>query len=215
METTATLTRDTTITVTQQVLASMNSLLAFADNPKDTATPVLTGLRVTRSGDDQILVIATNRYVAVKATYSVMEFSSWSDAEFWIDPAMLKQAALMSKTANMAAVSFGYDTDGEDSFVGINDTRFTYRQFTAQFPPVERLFDDKGEPNGTPTVRLNVKWLALLSKVVVPEIRPSKDVPWTFSFFSEDGRKPMPVLATMTGSDYSINVLIQPNIVVR
>jgi len=209
-------TKTTRVTITPQTLASINSLIVFAEPSRNSITPVITGLRATRTGETQLTVVSTNRYVAAKATYDNVEFSNWdNDSQFWIDPVVLKQAATVSKTNLLSMVHFGYDSDSEDSFISVGETRFTYRQLTNSYPAVDRLFDDVGEPNGTNTTSLKIQWLVALSKVVTPETRPDKDRPWLFSFFHGDSGKPLPVLATMSGDDYAIDVLIQPNLIVR
>jgi hypothetical protein len=212
-----TITTTTNVMVPPQVMASIHSLIAFAESPRGSITPVITGLRATRTGETQLTVVSTNRYVAAMATYDNVEFSNWdNDPQFWIDPVVIKQAATVSKANGLAMVSFGYDDNTEDSFIAVGDTRFTYRQCPNSYPAVDRLFDGFSEPNGATTVSLKIQWFVALSKVVMPETRPDKDRPWLFSLFhDEDGGKPRPVLATMSGDDYAISVLIQPNLIVR
>jgi hypothetical protein len=206
----------TSATMPPQVLASIQSLIVFAEPHRNAMTPVITGLRATRTGETQLTVVVTNRYVATRATYDNVEFTNWgNDPQFWLDPVVLKQAATVSKANGLAMVSFGYDNNTEDSFISVGDTRFTYRQCPNAYPPVDRLFNDLGEPNGAPVLHLKIQWLAAVAKVVVPESRPDKDRPWSFNFFHGDDGKPRPVLATMSGDNYAIGVLIQPNLIVR
>jgi len=127
----------------------------------------------------------------------------------------LKQAATVSKANGLSMVSFGYDNDNEDSFISVGDTRFTYRQLTTGYPPVDRLFNDMAARNGATDIQLKLQWLVALSKVVVPETKPDKDRPWLFQFATGESRKPEPVLASVNGQEYTINVLIQPNLIVR
>jgi len=217
---TMTIDRDTITTTSAmmppQVLASINSLIVFAEPHRNSITPVITGLRATRTGETQLTVVATNRYVATKATYDNVEFSNWdNDPQFWLDPVVLKQAATVSKANGLSMVSFGYDNDNEDSFISVGDTRFTYQQLTTGYPPVDRLFNDMAARNGATDIQLKLQWLVALSKVVVPETKPDKDRPWLFQFATGESRKPEPVLASVNGQEYTISVLIQPNLIVR
>ena len=145
----------TSVTMPPHVLASIYSLLAFAEPHRNSVTPVITGLRATRTGETELTVVSTNRYVAAVATYTNVTFTNWdNDPQLWIDPVVLKQAATVSKANGLSMVSFGYDDNTEDSFVSVGDTRFTYRQLPYSYPPVDRLFNDFTEPNGTNTLSL-------------------------------------------------------------
>lgn len=215
---TATIT-SSTVEMGSKVLASINSLLVFAE-PKSGATPTIQGVKLMRSGD-QLIALATNRYVLVKATYDNVTFGDWApDTSVWLDPDTLKQAAAASKANPMIVVTIGGTPS--TTYIAIGGwegaTRFTHAQTNMSlknYPPVERLIPTN-EPNGAATLSLNPKWLAALSKIVVPEDRPVRDTPWLFSFYSEDGHKPMPMLAEMWQDNaYRIQVLIQPNLIKR
>jgi hypothetical protein len=208
-----------TVTMQPTVLASINSLAVYAGD-KTEAAPILQNIHVTRTGDTQLTAVATNRYVAVKAVYDNVEFTTWGhDGSMLIPIDILKQAAAVSKAnRGLAMVTLathertGYSHN--NAYVAVGDTQFPYDQRTGSYPPVAKLFPET-EPNGAPTLRINPKWLTALSKIVVPEVRPSKDAPWQLSFWSEDSAKFKPMQAAMTGSDYDIRVLIQPNVIVR
>lgn len=205
-----------TVEIGSKVLASINSLLVFAE-PKSGASPVIQGVRLTREGD-QLIAAATNRFVLVKATYDNVTFGDWApDTSVWLDPDTLKQAAAASKANPMIVVTIGQTPD--TTYIAIGGwegaTRFTHVTSRFSYPPVERLIPTN-EPNGAATLSLNPKWLAALSKIVVPEDRPVRDTPWLFSFYSEDGHKPMPAMAEMWQDNaYRIQVLIQPNLIKR
>ena len=205
-----------TVEMGSKVLASINSLLVFAE-AKSGATPVLQGIKLMRSGD-QLIALATNRYVLVKATYDNVTFGDWApDTSVLIDPDTLKQATAASKANPMIVVTIGHTPD--TTYIAIGGwegaTRFTHLTNRFSYPAVEKLFTDK-EPNGAATLSVNPKWLAMLSKIVVPEDRPDKDRPWLLSFFTEEGNKPQPMLAEMWRDDaYRIQVLIQPNLIKR
>jgi hypothetical protein len=212
-----------TVEMGSKVLASINSLLVFAE-PKSGATPIIQGVKLMRSGD-QLIALATNRYVLVKATYDNVTFGDWEDdAAIWLDHDTLKQATVTAKANPMIVVTIGSTPKTplslETTYIAIGGwegaTRFTHTESRAKhYPLVEKLFTDK-EPNGAATLSVNPKWLAMLSKIVVPEDRPDKDRPWLLSFFTEEGNKPQPMLAEMwQDTQYRIQVMIQPNLIKR
>lgn len=212
-----------TVEIEPKVLASINSLLVFAE-PKSGVTPVIQGVKLMRSGD-QLIALATNRYVLAKATYNKVTFGEWEDdATIWIGHDTLKQAAAASKSNPLIMVTIGNTPKTplslETTYIAIGSwesaTRFTHNESRAQqYPAIEKLIPES-EPNGAATLSVNPKWLAMLSKIVVPEHRPIREEPWLLSFWSEDGRKPMPMLAEMWRDDaYRIQVMIQPNLIKR
>ena len=214
METTAIKT-DQTVFIAKEVLASMNSLSIFADHPRNNA-PIITGLNITRGGDDTLTVSATNRYVLVVANYSTTAFENWGEEDqLWVDVATLKQAASIAKTMYMPVISIGYDTETLSGVINVSGNKLSYSPVSGEYPPVTELIPTN-DPNGTPTLRIKAQWLAMLSKVVTPTVKQDKEMPWDLSFFSEtDSRKPMPMLAALSGNVWDINVLIQPNMMVR
>jgi DNA polymerase III sliding clamp (beta) subunit (PCNA family) len=207
------------VTMQPPVIASINSLAVYAAG-KTEAAPILQNIHVTRGGDSHLIATATNRYVAVQAVYDNVEFTDWdNDTSMLIPTDILKQAAAVSKAnRGLAMVTLvthertGYSHN--NAYVAVGDTQFPYDQATGSYPAVAKLFPDT-EPNGAATLGINPKWLVALSKIVVPEVRPAKDVPWQLEFWSEDGAKPKPMQATMIGNGYDIRVLIQPNLIVR
>ena len=91
------------ITINRHVMTTINSLAVFCE-PKNGDANVIKGLRATRIENDRLMVVATNRYVAVKAIFDNVEFSdwvNWSDTEttqMWIDAETLKSATVFAKT---------------------------------------------------------------------------------------------------------------------
>lgn len=207
------------VTMQPPVLASINSLTVYAATKTEVA-PILQNVHVTRSGDSHLIVTATNRYVAVQAVYDNVEFADWSEDYSMLIPAdILKQAATVSKAnRGLAMVTFAaHEREGyshNNAYVAVGDTQFPYDQATGSYPAVGKLFP-AAQPNGATTLGINPKWLAALSKIVVPEVRPAKDIPWKLEFWSEDGAKPQPMQASIIGSGYDIRVLIQPNLIQR
>jgi DNA polymerase III sliding clamp (beta) subunit (PCNA family) len=202
------------ITIDRHVLTTINSMAAFCE-PKNGVTDIIKGLRATRIENDRLMVVATNRYVAAKAIFDNVEFSNWEDAQMWIDAETLKSATVFAKTQHDAQMTIGYDTDTEDSFISVGDTRFTYRQNTGNYPAIEKLFGETSDV-GVPMIRVNPKWFAMLTKVIEPAARPDKDMPWSLSFaVSDNPNKPGPIHANISGVGYDISVLIQPNHAIR
>jgi DNA polymerase III sliding clamp (beta) subunit (PCNA family) len=202
------------ITIDRHVMATINSLAVFCE-PKNGVTDIIKGLRATRIENDRLMVVATNRYVAAKAIFDNVEFSNWEDAQMWIDAETLKSATVFAKTQHDAQMTIGYDTDTEDSFISVGDTRFTYRQNTGNYPAIEKLFGETSDV-GVPMIRVNPKWFTMLTKVIEPAARPDKDMPWSLSFaVSDNPNKPGPIHANISGNGYEISVLIQPNHAIR
>lgn len=203
------------VTIDAATIASINSLLVFAE-PKSGISPVIQGMNVFSSGENQLTVVVTNRYVAVKATYDNVTFDTWElNGAVWLDPITLKQAATLSKATSSAPVTIGEDIARGVTYIAIGETTLKHVSSRSNYPAVEKLFPDT-EPNGAPTLAINPKWLALLSKVVVPEFRPDKDRPWKLSFWSDDSAKPSPMLAAAgVEGKYQISVMIQPNLIQR
>jgi hypothetical protein len=208
------------ITIDRHVMATINSLAVFCE-PKNGDANAIKGLRATRIENDRLMVVATNRYVAAKAIFDNVEFSdwvNWSDTEttqMWIDAETLKSATVFAKTQPDVWVSIGYDTDSEDSFISVGNSKFTYRQNTGTYPPIEKLFGETSDV-GVPMIRVNPKWFAMLTKVIEPAARPDKDMPWSLSFaVSDNPNKPGPIHANISGVGYDISVLIQPNHAIR
>jgi hypothetical protein len=212
-----------TVELESKVLVSINSLLVFAE-PKSGDSPIIQGVKLMRSGN-QLIALATNRYVLVKAAYDNVTFSNWEDdTSVWLDHDTLKQATAASKYNPLIMVTIGNTPKTplslETTYIAIGSwegaTRFTHTETTAsRYPAIEKLIPES-EPNGAATLSVNPKWLAMLSKIVVPEYRPAKDTPWLLSFWSKDGHKFMPMLAEMWQDNaYRIQVLIQPNLIKR
>jgi hypothetical protein len=212
-----------TVEMESKVLASINSLLIFAE-PKSGISPIIQGVKLMRD-DDQLVALATNRYVLVKAAYDNVTFGDWEpDTSIWLDHDTLKQAAAAAKANPLIMVTIGSTPKTtlslETTYISIGGwegaTRFTHTETTvSRYPAIEKLIPEN-EPNGAATLSVNPKWLAMLSKVVVPETRPDKDCPWLLSFFHGDSGKPMPMMAEMwQDNQYRIQVLIQPNLLKR
>lgn len=211
------------LTMRAQELLSINSLTVFAENPRE-VSPIIQGLHFSRTGVDgaDLTVVATNRYVCalleLQGAAADLNSSGWLEGEtLWVDQPALKQAAAMVKASKAVWATIGYDGERETAFVEVGETVFYSERSFGSYPPVIKLFPTEA-PNGVETVALNVKWFVLIAKVVFPEMdRMLKERPWRFEFsHSDDNRnKPLPVLATITEGQWTIKVLIQPNLMLR
>ena len=202
--------------ISAEILASIYSLTNFADHPRN-GTPILCGVQLVRDGHSVLRAYATNRYVLARGTYDTdVNFDNWELNEtLWIDVATLKQAVAIAKTYNTPEIAIGYDTNNT-VFVDVAGNKLFNVAGQPSYPPVHRMFNDGETPNGADVIRLNPKWLSLLTKVVTPTKRQEKDRPWMFSFFhNTENKKPNPVVAMIHDTGYEIRVLIQPNLVVR
>jgi len=86
---------------------------------------------------------------------------------------------------------------------------------TSVFPPVAKIFPTN-TPNGATELMLNVEFLSRLGKIIPPVVRPGREKLWEFSFsHNTDNTKPLPVLAVSAGDDYTMQALIQPNLMKR
>lgn len=217
MTDTMTDTKTLQVFIGSEILASINSLAQFADTRNGGNTSPITGLLLVRD-NDTLVVYATNRFVATRATYSHnVRFEDWDDAAtVWIDQPTLKQAVAIAKNYSLPIVSIGYDSENR-AFVNVQDNKLFNVAGQPNYPAVQNLFNDN-TPNGVDRVSLNPKWLTMLAKVLTPTMKQDKNMPWEFSLFhSEENNKPMPVVARLYDMDrnWEIRVLIQPNLVVR
>jgi hypothetical protein len=204
------------VSVSSEILASIYSLTNFADQPKN-GVPILCGVQLVRSSGGRLQVYATNRYVLARGTYdSNVNYGGWGIGQtLWIDIATLKQAVAIAKNYNTPTITIGYDIDNT-AYIDVAGNKLFNVAGQPSYPNVAAMFDDDATPNGSDVIRINPRWLALLSKVVTPTARQSKDLPWQLSFFHDtDSKKPKPVLAVIEDTTWNISVLIQPNLIVR
>lgn len=202
--------------ISSEVLASIYSLTNFADKPQNN-TPILCGVQLVRTSGGRLVVYATNRYVLARGTYDKnVEFGEWGIGQtLWIDSATLKQAMAIAKNYKTPMIVIGYDNENR-AFIDVMRNKLFNVLGQPSYPNVAAMFDDDATPNGADVIRINPKWLALLSKVITPTTRQNKDMPWMLSFFHDtESKKPKPMLATLEETNWNISVLIQPNLLVR
>jgi hypothetical protein len=202
--------------VSTEILASIYSLTNFADIPRN-GTPILCGVQLIRTSGGRLVAYATNRYVLARGTYdSGVGYNGWGIGQtLWIDVATLKQAVAIAKNYKTPIITIGYNNDNE-AFIDVEGNKLFNVLGQPSYPNVEAMFDDDAMPNGADVIRINPKWLALLSKVITPTTRQNKDLPWVLSFFHDtESKKPKPMRATLEETNWNISVLIQPNLLVR
>ena len=205
------------VVINVETLVSINSIMNFGDTSANPTAQALGGVSLVRDGESVLRVYATNRYVLARATYfNSVNFDSWDVGEkLWLDHKTLKQAVAIAKNHKQAVITIGYDTDRR-VFVDVDGNKLFNVLGQPSYPNVAALFDDDTTPNGADVIRINPRWLALLSKVITPTTRQNKDLPWMLSFFHDsESKKPKPMLATLEDTDWNISVLIQPNLIVR
>jgi len=205
------------VVINVETLVSINSIMNFGDTSANPTASALAGVSLVRDGESVLRVYATNRYVLARATYfNSVNFDSWDVGEkLWLDHKTLKQAVAIAKNHKQAVITIGYDTDRR-VFVDVDGNKLFNVLGQPSYPNVAALFDDDTTPNGADVIRINPRWLALLSKVITPTTRQNKDLPWMLSFFHDtESKKPKPMLATLEDTDWNISVLIQPNLIVR
>ena len=205
------------VVINVETLVSINSIMNFGDTSANPTATALAGVSLVRDGESVLRVYATNRYVLARATYfNSVNFDSWDVGEkLWLDHKTLKQAVAIAKNHKQAVITIGYDTDRR-VFVDVDGNKLFNVLGQPSYPNVAALFDDDTTPNGADVIRINPRWLALLSKVITPTTRQNKDLPWMLSFFHDtESKKPKPMLATLEDTDWNISVLIQPNLIVR
>lgn len=202
--------------ISSEILASINSLTNFADKPQNN-TPILCGVQLVRTSGGRLVAYATNRYVLARGTYDEnVEYGGWGIGQtLWIDSATLKQAMAIAKNYKTPIIAIGYDNENR-AFIDVVGNKLFNVLGQPSYPNVAAMFDDDATPNGADVIRINPKWLALLSKVITPTTRQNKDMPWMLSFFHDtESKKPKPMLATLEETNWNISVLIQPNLLVR
>ncbi len=205
------------VVINVETLVSINSIMNFGDTSANPTAQALAGVSLVRDGESMLRVYATNRYVLARATYfNSVNFDSWDIGDtLWLDHKTLKQAVAIAKNHKHAVITIGYDTDRR-VFIDVDGNKLFNVAGQPSYPAVHKLFNDDETPNGADVIRINPRWLALLSKVITPTTRQNKDLPWMLSFFHDtESKKPKPMLATLEDTDYDIRVLIQPNLIVR
>jgi hypothetical protein len=161
--------------------------------PKDVA-PSLQQVKVVFD-TDSITVVATDRYVAAKATYAYD--GDGTTGTIYLDPAAVKFIAGLK--IKIGIIAF----DLMDGKLKITDFTNTYNgsMFTGQYPAVESMIDNYAAGSITQAT-LKIDLLAKLGKVVNPS-GDKADV-WQFTA-GVDEYKPL------MASQGAAKVIIQPN----
>jgi hypothetical protein len=157
-------------------------------------TPSLQQVKVVFD-TDSITVVATDRYVAAKATYAYD--GDGTTGTIYLDPAAAK--FITGLKIKIGFIAF----DLMDGKLKITDFTNTYNgsMFTGQYPAVESMIDNYAAGSITQAT-LKIDLLAKLGKVVNPS-GDKADV-WQFTA-GVDEYKPL------MASQGAVKVLIQPN----
>jgi len=199
------------VTMSKEILISAHSV--SVGTSKDDVTPIIQALCFTREGDN-LRVLATDRYVIMSGTYEGVEFDDWEDGvNVLVDHKRLKSVVDYVKGIKWLSVPVTLE-DGVMSVESMTTT-VAANTGTSVFPSVAKLFPTD-TPNGATELRLNVEFLSKLGKIIPPVVRPGREKLWEFSFsHNTDNTKPLPVLAVSAGDDYTMQALIQPNLMKR
>jgi hypothetical protein len=199
------------VTMSKEILISAHSV--SVGTSKDNVTPIIQALCFTREGDN-LRVLATDRYVIMSGTYRDVQFDDWEDGvNVLVDHKRLKSVVDYVKGIKWLSVPVTLE-DGVMSVESMTTT-VAADTGTSTFPPVAKLFPTD-TPNGATELRLNVEFLTRLGKIIPPVVRPGREKLWEFSFsHNTDNTKPLPVLAVSAGDDYTMQALIQPNLMKR
>jgi hypothetical protein len=157
-------------------------------------TPSLQQVKVVFD-TDSITVVATDRYVAAKATYAYD--GDGTTGTIYLDPAAVK--FITGLKIKIGFIAF----DLMDGKLKITDFTNTYNgsMFTGQYPAIESMIDNYAAGSITQAT-LKIDLLAKLGKVVNPS-GDKADV-WQFTA-GVDEYKPL------MASQGAVKVLIQPN----
>ena len=199
------------VTMSKEILISAHSVSAGAS--KDDVTPIIQALCFTREGDN-LRVLATDRYVIMSGTYEDVQFDDWEEgANVLVDHKRMKSVVDYAKGIKWLSAPVTL----EDGVMSVESMTTTVAADTGSmtFPPVAKIFPTN-TPNGATELRLNVEFLTRLGKIIPPVVKPGREKLWEFSFsHNTDNDKPLPVLAVSAGSDYTMQALIQPNLIKR
>lgn len=203
------------VIVSNQVLASVHSLSVAAS--KEDIAPIITQLAITREGD-ALRAMATDRFMILAGRYDDAQFQDWEEGDtLLVDPKALKSVVDL-KRANrfdISPVEIIKDENSGMALATISDTT-TLPLGTVQgvYPPIMRLIERGTEPNGAASLNLRPDFLARLSKVLPPVIKPERYRTWRFEFrTAPDSSKPQPVYAHYSdGLSYRLEALIQPQL---
>ena len=199
------------VTMSKEILISAHSV--SVGTSKDDVTPIIQALCFTREGDN-LRVLATDRYVIMSGTYEGVEFDDWEDGvNVLVDHKRLKSVVDYVKGIKWLSAPVTLE-DGVMSVESMTTT-VAADTGTSVFPPVAKIFPTN-TPNGATELMLNVEFLSRLGKTIPPVVRPGREKLWEFSFsHNTDNTKPLPVLAVSAGDDYTMQALIQPNLMKR
>lgn len=203
------------VTITKEILASINSMGIVAS--KDDFASVIESIALTRR-DGKLMALATDRYVAVKNTYTEVEFDDdWNEGEeILLQPKALKSALDIAKAHKHAVswVEITKDRESDTGYATILSTRVEMGPQVGKFPPIDRLFTFDKEPDGVPDMGINPEFVGKLAKILPPEIHPDKQRIWWLEFRSSDApHKRGAVYAKYMGANYNMEALVQPAIV--
>jgi hypothetical protein len=197
LESTTSTTTELGITLPVPMAKAIASFGIFT-GPKDVA-PALQQVKVV-FGTDSITVVATDRYVAAKATYAYD--GDGTTGTIYLDPAAVK--FITGLKIKIGIIAF----DLMDGKLKITDFTNTYvgSMFTGKYPEVEPLIDN-WQAGSITQATLKIDLLTKLGKVVNPSGDKADVWQFTAGDDSANPNRPVPLMATQGAA----KVIIQPN----
>ena len=201
LESTTSTTTELSITLPVSMAKAIASFGIFT-GPKD-VTPALQQVKVVID-TDTITMVATDRYVAAKATYAYD--GDGTTGTIYLDPAAVKFIAGLK--IKIGIIAF----DLMDGKLKITDFTNTYvgSMFAGKYPEVEPLIDN-WQAGSITQATLKIDLLAKLGKVVNPGGGKAEVWQFTAGDDSANPNRPVPVMATQANA----KVIIQPNLAAR
>ena len=171
-------------------------------SPKD-MTPALQQVKVVFDAT-RITVLATDRYVAAKASYAYD--GDGTEGTIYLSPVAIKYIAGIKAHQHFMHNNVKITVDDGNLTLSYLGATYTERMFAGNYPEIERMIDEhKSGPINK--VSLKIELLTKLSKVV--NTSGDKAGIWEFTTGEAIGSRPGPLLATQAG----VAVLIQPNLI--
>jgi len=196
------------IELTKNQALAITSLAVFADNPRSTATPVLTELELAVT-DNKITAVATDRFCIARYVDDVIG----DNLTLRLTPDMVKFLATALKTKGMplnTTIELGQDNKVTATVAG---RTYTDTPVTAKYPAVNGLIENWIAATELTALSLRAEFLGKLQKLTA---NGEKAELWRFEHGANafNPAKPGPLKATAIKADGKLTALIQPNLLV-
>lgn len=197
------------IELTKNQALTLATMAIAADNPRTTAAPVLTQIKVVISAG-KLTAYATDRFMAVKFTDDLQDLET-PDTEFYLMPATAKFLK-----SNLAAKYYGgviFSVEEREVTVTLtNGASFSEIAHDAKYPAIESLIDGWQPDTIHRTLAFRIEFLARLEKIKL-------DGEFADLWHLEPGAntyntaKPGPMMARAAKSGRRLVAIVQPNLI--